>query len=797
MSGPDIEARTRAIQEQNLLVRKLRESGNVTEGDRLQETFHARELSGLADDVYQSASHKGDAPVGWMRASSNPEALRAAGVDLSDAQLNDLLQPPQSGFRAEIYIPDKRVFGDSAKIVIVYKGSTGEIVDSSAPGGRRGSGPEDFLNNGQQGVGLRSDYYDRAMLLAVAVKRELPGNFELAGHSLGGGLASAASAVTGARATTFNAAGLHPATAPRFAMENGLPTFNTQQTVRTYQTVGDVLSDVQSGIQRLTEQQRHGYGVLVNEVGALLKTPGMQQQVTTALQKMMPPEAQASAAQFIEHLASASGQHALRTVPLAAGRIELVLQPRSRDAQGVLVDRPQVAAPSQVAELAGPLSAVLHATGQGMRAGRQLGEQVAHGGAAAAHGLDRTGDTVERVLKTGGLLVGQSVTTVSTTLQASSHAGSTLIASGRELRGSIEATLHRAQSQASARSMSALSWVADRVGLQSAADRLAQQAASAREQGEQSARHASTQAQSEAGSIRAVGQVAAVAIARDGQWVAGALKNGFASAGARVDRGHDLVAARVQGISASAPAQLAAVGGVGAGAAAFVATHLPTGSPPWDPLNQRNLEQTTRVIQQLSPSFDEAGVRHSMAQTVIPSLDAALHQQEAAARVRVEAHGLGNARDEGLPAPALAASAPQSVLINDSRHADFGLFKQAQKGVHALDAAFKRQPDRHSEQLAGALAAQAKCEGITCIDLVLLSKDRNSVMAVDDSSVMIAWCRQAHVGVMAGMSQPLAVSTAQADAFTAERERAQTGAFDPQQVQQTQQPARQEAAPVR
>ena len=75
MSGPDVEARSRAVQEQNLLVQKLRESGNDKEADRLQETYHAREMSGLAADVYQSANEEGQAPVGWARASSDPAAL--------------------------------------------------------------------------------------------------------------------------------------------------------------------------------------------------------------------------------------------------------------------------------------------------------------------------------------------------------------------------------------------------------------------------------------------------------------------------------------------------------------------------------------------------------------------------------------------------------------------------------------------------------------------------------------------------------------------------------------------------
>ncbi|MGV8959979.1 MAG: hypothetical protein ACOH1V_06280 [Stenotrophomonas sp.] len=328
MSGPDIEARARVIQQQNLLVQQLRAIGNDNEAGRLQETYHAREMSGLAADVYQSAKHTGEPPEGWTRGSRDPDALRAAGINMSDEEMRDLLEPPQSGFRAEIYIPDKCVFGEDAKPVVVYKGSTGEIVDPLAPGGRRESGGEDFLNNGQQCIGMRSDYYDRAMLLATRLNAETRGRFEIAGHSLGGGMASAASAVTGARATTFNAAGLHPDTPARFAKDNGLPTFNPQQTVHTYQTSGEVLNDVQNGMQRLTAQHRHAYGLLANEASLMLREPMMQAKFTEKMREMLPPGAQTAAAQFVEQLATKPGYEALRNIPVAAGRMEIVLDPQ-------------------------------------------------------------------------------------------------------------------------------------------------------------------------------------------------------------------------------------------------------------------------------------------------------------------------------------------------------------------------------------------------------------------------------------------------------------------------------------
>ena len=69
---------------------------------------------------------------------------------------------------------------------------------------------DDWLNNAQQGTGFASSQYDQAVRLATDVAGKLPsGSYTFVGHSLGGGLASAAAHATGGPAITFNAAGLH------------------------------------------------------------------------------------------------------------------------------------------------------------------------------------------------------------------------------------------------------------------------------------------------------------------------------------------------------------------------------------------------------------------------------------------------------------------------------------------------------------------------------------------------------------------------------------------------------------
>lgn len=756
MSGPDIEARARAVQEQNQLVQQLRESGNDKEADRLQETYHAREMSGLAADVYLSAQHAGEPPTGWTRASSNPAALRAAGIDLPDQELRDLLQPPQSGFRAEIYIPDKRIFGEDAKPVVVYKGSTGEIVDPLSPSGRRESGGEDFLNNGQQGIGMRSDYYDRAMGLASLLNKQVGNNFEIAGHSLGGGMASAASAVTGARATTFNAAGLHPDTAARFGKENGLPTFNPQQTVRTYQTGGEVLNDVQNGMQRLSEEHRHGYGLLANEAGLLLREPMMQKLVGDKLREAMPPGAQTSAAQFIEQLATKPGQDALRNIPIAAGHLEL-LEAKTRVGDQ-LVDRAKVSAPSQVAELAGPLSTVLHAGAHGMQAGRVVGQGIEAVGAGVGYGLDKVGDAVEQTARVQGMVLGKTVDMGSATLQVSTKAGATVIASGRELTGMVESTLHRVESRAQSGVWSAVAWGADLIGKDDLAKDLRGKADSARNMGDARAEHATRDAREDAAAVRAAGQRVASSIDHGGQWVAGSLRNGYATAGAYVDKGYDFVGYQVKHVTAQAPAVLATVGGTTAALTTAAAAHIPT---PAKPLNAVNLAETAVLAKKLGPAFAEATARHGMAETVIPSLDSELAKQEAAARKLVEQHQRIQHPNDGRQASLNGEPASLVVGINDPRNADYPLFKGAQTGVHALDVAHNLTPDLHSDQLAGALASKAKQGGLERIEHVVLSTDRTRVFAVDTQDTTSVHRKLAQVDIAEGRQQPLSVSTEQ------------------------------------
>ncbi|MGN6480818.1 XVIPCD domain-containing protein [Luteibacter sp.] len=68
--------------------------------------------------------------------------------------------------------------------------------------------------------------------------------------------------------------------------------------------------------------------------------------------------------------------------------------------------------------------------------------------------------------------------------------------------------------------------------------------------------------------------------------------------------------------------------------------------------------------------------------------------------------------------------------LTNPANPDSALYAQATKGVHAIDAKMNRTPDQASENLSGAIAAQAKKDGLSRIDHVVLSDDGSKAYAV-------------------------------------------------------------------
>ncbi|MFK7886391.1 MAG: hypothetical protein AB8G16_05940 [Gammaproteobacteria bacterium] len=266
-SASEVAAVRTQLAEQQQRVDGLRALGTpeATElADQLEARYHGEEMAGLSADVYHWVGEgvSPSAPVGWTRASEDPATLARYGLT------QESLAPANSGFRAELYIPDPAIHGADAEPVLAFKGTTATSA-------------EDWSNNFGQGTGGQTDYYDRAMNVALRVDRATDGEFEITGHSLGGGMASAASAVTGAEANTFNSAGLHPNTAGEYIARNGLgiPVEDTADLVTVYQVEGEILTTLQESASGIDPVRADQIGGLVRFAAGVATNPFVEGQV--------------------------------------------------------------------------------------------------------------------------------------------------------------------------------------------------------------------------------------------------------------------------------------------------------------------------------------------------------------------------------------------------------------------------------------------------------------------------------------------------------------------------------------
>lgn len=152
----------------------------------------------LANDPDAPAELRDNPPPGFKKAT--PEQLEEMGLN------EDMLSPRGSNFRAAVYIKDTNVWGSNPtpEAVLAFRGSTPD--------------KEDWDNNFAQDANSDAPYYKRAVQIGNILAK-YSASVQLVGHSLGGGLASAAQGGSGLTASTYNAAGLHPDTVARYSTD--------------------------------------------------------------------------------------------------------------------------------------------------------------------------------------------------------------------------------------------------------------------------------------------------------------------------------------------------------------------------------------------------------------------------------------------------------------------------------------------------------------------------------------------------------------------------------------------------
>ena len=197
---------------------------------RLREYNKAVERARLSQHVYSigpDGKPTTPPPPGW-KLLSDEEAKRRYGVKPDQLRYDD------SGYKAGIYESD---FEKPRKVVIAYAGTEDK---------------PDAITDAMQGAGRQTDQYDRAMDLSKTVSRRAgANNVEVTGHSLGGGLASAGAATTGAHGTTINPAGLHRKTPLRVNGVNQDAVDQRRGNVDAYRSTSDPLNNTQNALRGL------------------------------------------------------------------------------------------------------------------------------------------------------------------------------------------------------------------------------------------------------------------------------------------------------------------------------------------------------------------------------------------------------------------------------------------------------------------------------------------------------------------------------------------------------------------
>lgn len=186
----------------------------------------------MADNVYSMGQEP--PPEGWKRVGL--DEIKELGLNPDDfPQRSSDFYPDEhkDGFFVDLYKTDPDVFGEE-KYILSCRGT---------------QGGKDWQTNAEQAIGIETDHYTKAMNIAKKAKRKLGDKLEITGHSLGGGMATAAGIGSGSKTYAFNPAGVHQETLKRageFSRDNAFSKIDGDPLVDNVVIPGELLTGLQN-----------------------------------------------------------------------------------------------------------------------------------------------------------------------------------------------------------------------------------------------------------------------------------------------------------------------------------------------------------------------------------------------------------------------------------------------------------------------------------------------------------------------------------------------------------------------
>lgn len=687
-----LQEKIEQVHQRQALLARMRASGDpqlIQDADALQQLYHVRDMAELSGDVYRSAAHEPASPgLGWIRVSEHPELLKERlDVNWSQQQIEDYLQPLHSDFRAEIYLPDPRVYGPDLTPVIGTKGSNGLVAVPDGKGGTtfRESALEDWIENARQGIGLESDHADRAMTLATDFQRDFRKPFENVGHSKAAVDASANAELTGMPAYIFNGAGLHPNTVQRYAQQHHLHALGTDKLIHSYHVQGEVLHDAQAGIHGMDALTRAQVGLAARQLGELGQLQDVHVLVRDQLAQALPYDRkmQQDALGLIDYLGSHSGAQLLKGVPLAAGASQIELPAKMRDADGHLVDRPQQPTLGEVGTDAGPLMNVVSGALAGGVVGKRFGDVVATGGRDFEQGTQWAGAGAQKGMEVYGYVLNAGVQGHGRLVAGAMHYGGAAAADMRVMHGHVQAAAHRGVGRLAQLSadldgavLRAGSHISGLEGLRHVADLEARVAGDYAEHQRAEAARELRDARHDAGAIRRLADGGAATVVHSSAVAGEALQHVAQREGQWINDGYGGVGALVRGATDRAPTA-GAMAGAATGSVAVAA-----GALEFNPIGATL--HTRQVLKHGKDATNEALARHSLEDVVLPSLDARTRAMESSALERMRQLQHASPHLQGPLTPGENPNAFLQRMLDSAKSGDWDAFRHDTRELAAM-----------------------------------------------------------------------------------------------------------------